>query len=73
VRGVEELCKRLWCPFRAPPFVSEGDGQDQNHREEQRNEAEQQPAGEPEVRPSGNREFVLRDPDGYKLVFIQKK
>ena len=31
------------------------------------------PAGEPEVRPSGNREFVLRDPDGYKLVFFQKK
>jgi catechol 2,3-dioxygenase-like lactoylglutathione lyase family enzyme len=31
------------------------------------------PTGEPEVRPSGNREFVLRDPDGYKLVFFQKK
>jgi catechol 2,3-dioxygenase-like lactoylglutathione lyase family enzyme len=31
------------------------------------------PAGEPEVRPSGNREFVLRDPDGYKLVFFQKR
>ena len=31
------------------------------------------PAGEPQVRPSGNREFVLRDPDGYKLVFFQKK
>jgi catechol 2,3-dioxygenase-like lactoylglutathione lyase family enzyme len=31
------------------------------------------PAGEPEVRPSGNREFVLRDPDGYKLAFFQKK
>jgi hypothetical protein len=31
------------------------------------------PLGEPEVRPSGNREFVLRDPDGYKLVFFQKK
>jgi catechol 2,3-dioxygenase-like lactoylglutathione lyase family enzyme len=31
------------------------------------------PVGEPKVRPSGNREFVLRDPDGYKLVFFQKK
>jgi catechol 2,3-dioxygenase-like lactoylglutathione lyase family enzyme len=31
------------------------------------------PDGEPMVRPSGNREFVLRDPDGYKLVFFQKK
>jgi catechol 2,3-dioxygenase-like lactoylglutathione lyase family enzyme len=31
------------------------------------------PAGQPEVRPSGNREFLLRDPDGYKLVFFQKK
>jgi catechol 2,3-dioxygenase-like lactoylglutathione lyase family enzyme len=31
------------------------------------------PAGEPERQPSGNREFVLRDPDGYKLVFFQKK
>jgi hypothetical protein len=31
------------------------------------------PLGEPEVRASGNREFVLRDPDGYKLVFFQKK
>jgi catechol 2,3-dioxygenase-like lactoylglutathione lyase family enzyme len=30
------------------------------------------PEGEPEVR-SGNREFVLRDPDGYKLAFFQKK
>jgi catechol 2,3-dioxygenase-like lactoylglutathione lyase family enzyme len=29
------------------------------------------PAGEPRVR-AGNREFVLRDPDGYKLVFFQK-
>jgi catechol 2,3-dioxygenase-like lactoylglutathione lyase family enzyme len=29
--------------------------------------------GEPQLRPSGNREFVLRDPDGYKLVFFQKK
>ena len=31
------------------------------------------PDGEPEVRPSGNREFVLRDPDGYRLAFFQKK
>jgi catechol 2,3-dioxygenase-like lactoylglutathione lyase family enzyme len=32
-----------------------------------------QPAGEPEPQPSGYREFVLRDPDGYNLVFFQKK
>jgi catechol 2,3-dioxygenase-like lactoylglutathione lyase family enzyme len=32
-----------------------------------------EPVSEPEVRPSGNREFVLRDPDGYKLAFFQKK
>jgi catechol 2,3-dioxygenase-like lactoylglutathione lyase family enzyme len=31
------------------------------------------PAGEPERQPSGNREFMLRDPDGYNLVFFQKK
>jgi catechol 2,3-dioxygenase-like lactoylglutathione lyase family enzyme len=31
------------------------------------------PVSEPEARPSGNREFVLRDPDGYKLAFFQKK
>ena len=31
------------------------------------------PDAEPEKRPSGNREFVLRDPDGYKLVLFQKK
>jgi catechol 2,3-dioxygenase-like lactoylglutathione lyase family enzyme len=31
------------------------------------------PTSEPERRPSGNREFVLRDPDGYNLVFFQKK
>ena len=31
------------------------------------------PMGEPEVRASGNREFVLRDPDGYNLAFFQKK
>jgi predicted enzyme related to lactoylglutathione lyase len=30
------------------------------------------PAGEPERKPSGNREFVLRDPEGYNLVFFQK-
>ena len=31
------------------------------------------PSGEPEDKSSGTREFVLRDPDGYKLVFFQKK
>ena len=31
------------------------------------------PAGEPERQPSGSREFVLRDPDGYNLVFFEKK
>jgi len=31
------------------------------------------PAGDPERKPSGNREFVLEDPDGYNLVFFQKK
>jgi catechol 2,3-dioxygenase-like lactoylglutathione lyase family enzyme len=31
------------------------------------------PDGEPQKRPSGNREFILHDPDGYKLVFFQKK
>jgi catechol 2,3-dioxygenase-like lactoylglutathione lyase family enzyme len=31
------------------------------------------PDAEPERQPSGNREFVLRDPDGYNLVFFQKK
>jgi uncharacterized glyoxalase superfamily protein PhnB len=31
------------------------------------------PVSEPQERPSGTREFVLRDPDGYKLVFFQKK
>jgi catechol 2,3-dioxygenase-like lactoylglutathione lyase family enzyme len=29
--------------------------------------------GEPERQPSANREFVLRDPDGYNLVFFEKK
>jgi catechol 2,3-dioxygenase-like lactoylglutathione lyase family enzyme len=32
-----------------------------------------EPVGEPERQPSGNREFVLRDPDGYNLLFFQKK
>jgi catechol 2,3-dioxygenase-like lactoylglutathione lyase family enzyme len=32
-----------------------------------------QPEAEPQLRASGNRDFVLRDPDGYKLVFFQKK
>jgi catechol 2,3-dioxygenase-like lactoylglutathione lyase family enzyme len=31
------------------------------------------PEGEPELRRPGSREFVLRDPDGYKLAFFQKK
>jgi len=31
------------------------------------------PASEPQKRRSGGREFVLRDPDGYKLVFFEKK
>jgi catechol 2,3-dioxygenase-like lactoylglutathione lyase family enzyme len=31
------------------------------------------PAGEPEKEASGKREFLLRDPDGYQLVFFQKK
>jgi catechol 2,3-dioxygenase-like lactoylglutathione lyase family enzyme len=26
-----------------------------------------------QLEPSGNREFVLRDPDGYKLAFFEKK
>lgn len=30
------------------------------------------PSSEPRDRPWGNREFVLRDPDGYKLVFFKK-
>jgi catechol 2,3-dioxygenase-like lactoylglutathione lyase family enzyme len=32
-----------------------------------------EPDGEPQKQPSGNREFLLRDPDGYNLVFFQKK
>lgn len=31
------------------------------------------PPSEPRDWPWGNREFVLRDPDGYKLVFLQKR
>ncbi len=30
------------------------------------------PDGEPQARPAGRREFVLRDPDGYKLTFFEK-
>jgi catechol 2,3-dioxygenase-like lactoylglutathione lyase family enzyme len=32
-----------------------------------------EPASEPRVGHGGNREFVLRDPDGYNLVFFEKK
>jgi predicted enzyme related to lactoylglutathione lyase len=31
------------------------------------------PAGEPQKGSQGGREFMLRDPDGYKLVFFEKK
>jgi catechol 2,3-dioxygenase-like lactoylglutathione lyase family enzyme len=31
-----------------------------------------QPSSKPKDWPWGNREFVIRDPDGYKLVFFQK-
>lgn len=31
------------------------------------------PSTEPRDWPHGRREFVLRDPDGYKLVFFEKK
>jgi uncharacterized glyoxalase superfamily protein PhnB len=31
------------------------------------------PSSEPRDWPWGTREFVMRDPDGYKLVFFQKK
>jgi catechol 2,3-dioxygenase-like lactoylglutathione lyase family enzyme len=31
------------------------------------------PATEPQQRRGGGREFTLRDPDGYKLVFFEKK
>jgi catechol 2,3-dioxygenase-like lactoylglutathione lyase family enzyme len=30
------------------------------------------PAGQPQKGPSGGREFQLRDPDGYLLVFFKK-
>jgi len=30
------------------------------------------PSGQPKDWPWGRREFVVRDPDGYKLVFFQK-
>jgi catechol 2,3-dioxygenase-like lactoylglutathione lyase family enzyme len=30
------------------------------------------PSSEPRDWPWGNREFIIRDPDGYKLVFFQK-
>ncbi len=36
-------------------------------------EAGYKPEAEPEDRPTGRREFILRDPDGYKLVFFKKK
>ena len=36
-------------------------------------EAGMQPSSEPRDWPWGNREFVMRDPDGYKLVFFKKK
>jgi catechol 2,3-dioxygenase-like lactoylglutathione lyase family enzyme len=32
-----------------------------------------QPASEPQQRRNGGREFLLRDPDGYQLVFFEKK
>ena len=31
------------------------------------------PSNEPRDWPWGNREFVIRDPDGYKLVFFKRK
>jgi catechol 2,3-dioxygenase-like lactoylglutathione lyase family enzyme len=31
------------------------------------------PSSEPRDWPWGNREFVIRDPDGYKLVFFKRK
>ena len=31
------------------------------------------PSTEPEDTPWGNREFVIRDPDGYKLVIFKRK
>lgn len=31
------------------------------------------PLAEPQDYPWGNREFVIQDPDGYKIVFFEKK
>ncbi len=31
------------------------------------------PLGEPQDYPWGSREFVIKDPDGYKLVFFKRK
>jgi catechol 2,3-dioxygenase-like lactoylglutathione lyase family enzyme len=31
------------------------------------------PSSEPRDEPNGNREFGLRDPDGYRLVFFKRK
>jgi catechol 2,3-dioxygenase-like lactoylglutathione lyase family enzyme len=31
------------------------------------------PASEPQKRHGGGREFVLRDPDGYRLVFLRRE
>lgn len=31
------------------------------------------PSSEPRDWPTGSREFVLRDPDGYKIIFFSKK
>jgi hypothetical protein len=31
------------------------------------------PAGEPKERVRGIREFLIHDPDGYKLIFFRKK
>lgn len=36
-------------------------------------EKDLEPSSEPKDWPWGNREFILRDPDGYKLIFFQKK
>lgn len=32
-----------------------------------------EPDAEPRDEPWGNREFIVRDPDGYKLVFFKRK
>jgi len=31
------------------------------------------PSSKPQDQPWGNREFILRDPDGYKLVIFKRK